>query len=257
MASKAILFDSTMCIGCRSCEEACAKQNGLAYDENIAKVEKTSEYKFTSIVTLKGAGGEDKYMRKLCMHCADPTCVSVCPVKALSKSSLGPVTYDASKCMGCRYCMLACPFNVPKYEWSSINPRIRKCIMCPDRVAKGLPTACAEACPTGATMFGDRGALLAEAQQRIRNNPGYMPYIYGLTEAGGTSVLILSSVDIEKFGYPAPSKVGDKPLPYLTADVLKGVPGLVSIGWAVLGGVWWITNRRDIVAAAEQKKEER
>ena len=256
MATKAILYDATLCIGCKACEEGCAKQNGLSYSEAIANTEKTSEYKFTSVVTLKG-NGEDKYMRKLCMHCTDPTCVSVCPVKALEKTNLGPVTYDSSKCMGCRYCMLACPFNVPKYEWSSLKPRIRKCIMCPDRVAKGLPTACAEACPTGATMFGDRGVLIAEAQQRIRNNPGYIPRIYGVTEAGGTSVFILSSVDVEKFGYPALSKVGDKPLPYLTADVLKGVPGLVSIGWAVLGGVWWITNRREMVAAAEQKKEER
>ena len=256
MASKAILYDATLCIGCKACEEACAKQNNLAYNEAIANTERTSEYKYTSVLTLKGAG-EDKYMRKLCMHCADPTCVSVCPVKALEKTKLGPVVYDASKCMGCRYCMLACPFDVPKYQWSSVNPRIRKCIMCPDRVAKGLPTACAEACPTGATIFGDRGALIAEAQERIRNNPGYIPKIYGLTEAGGTSVLILSSVDVEKFGYPSPSKVGDKPLPYLTSEVLKGVPGLVSIGWAVLGGIWWITNRRDIVAAAEQKKDER
>jgi len=250
--AKAILFDQTICIGCRACEEACAKQNKLAYDENIAKIEKTSEYKFTSIVTLKG-GGEEKYMRKLCMHCADPTCVSVCPVGALEKSKLGPVTYDEGKCMGCRYCMVACPFNVPKYEWSKAIPRVRKCIMCPDRVAAGLQTACAEACPTGATLFGERGALIAEAQRRIRETPGYVPRIYGLTDAGGTSVLIISSVDVEKFGYPA--NVGDKPMPYLTGDVLKGAPGLVTVGWAVLGGIWWITNRRETVAKVEKKEE--
>jgi formate dehydrogenase iron-sulfur subunit len=256
MATKAILYDATLCIGCRACEEACAKQNDLAYNPAIANIEKTSEYKFTSIVTLKG-DGEDKYMRKLCMHCADPTCVSVCPVKALEKTKLGPVVYDSGKCMGCRYCMLACPFDVPKYQWSSLNPRIRKCIMCPDRVAKGLPTACAEACPTGATMFGDRGALIAEAQERIKNNPGYIPRIYGLTEAGGTSVLILTSVDVEKFGYPSPAKIGDKPVPYLTSEVLNGLPGIVTVGWAALGGVWWITNRREVVAAADKKNEER
>jgi len=246
---KAILYDATLCIDCKQCEAACAEQNKNPYTDAIGKEQKTSDHKFTYVSDTHG----DKYMRKLCMHCLDPTCVSVCPVGALEKTKAGPVTYDESKCMGCRYCMVACPFNVPKYEWSKAIPRVRKCIMCPDRVAAGKPTACAEACPTGATMFGDRDELIAEARKRIAAEPGkYVPTIYGLNEVGGTSVLILSSVPVDQFGYPKAGRY-NKPLPPLTADMLEHVPQVVTIGWAVLGGVWWITNRRDIVSDAEKK----
>lgn len=247
---KAILYDATLCIDCKQCESACAEQNKNPYDDAIAKEQRTSDHKFTYVSDTHG----DKYMRRLCMHCIDPTCVSVCPVGALEKTKLGPVTYDESKCMGCRYCMVACPFNVPKYEWTKAIPRVRKCILCPDRLAAGKQTACAEACPTGATTFGERDELIAEARRRIAAEPGkYVPHIYGLNEVGGTSVLILSSVPVEQFGYPPSSKYGTKPLPPLTADMLEHVPQVVTIGWAVLGGIWWITNRREIVADAEKK----
>jgi formate dehydrogenase iron-sulfur subunit len=247
---KAILYDATLCIDCKQCEAACAEQNKNPYSDAIAKEQRTSDHKFTFVSDTHG----DKYMRKLCMHCLDPTCVSVCPVGALEKTKRGPVTYDESKCMGCRYCMVACPFGVPKYEWTKAIPRVRKCILCPDRLAAGKPTACAEACPTGATTFGERDELIAEARRRIAAEPGkYVPHIYGLNEVGGTSVLILSSVPVEQFGYPSPSRYGNKPLPPLTADMLEHVPQVVTIGWAVLGGIWWITNRRDIVAEAEKK----
>ena len=138
-------------------------------------------------------------MRKLCMNCDDPACASVCPVGALQKDRLGPVTYDKHKCMGCRYCMAACPFSVPKYEWDKAVPGVRKCIMCAPRVAAGKPTACAEVCPTGATKFGERDELLKEARKRIQDNPGtYLPHIYGETEVGGTSVMLLSSLDFQQ-----------------------------------------------------------
>lgn len=245
---KAILYDATLCIDCKQCESACAEQNKNPYTDAIAKEQRTSDHKFTYVSDTHG----DKYMRKLCMHCLDPTCVSVCPVGALEKTKLGPVTYDESKCMGCRYCMVACPFGVPKYEWTKAIPRVRKCILCPDRLAAGKPTACAEACPTGATFFGERDELIAEARKRIAENPGkYVPRIYGLDDVGGTSVLILSSVPVEQFGFP--TRYGNKPLPPLTADMLEHVPQVVTVGWAVLGGIWWITNRRDIVAEAEKK----
>ncbi len=157
----------------------------------------TSANKYTTVLTK-----DDKFMRKLCMNCEDPACASVCPVGALKKTSLGPVTYDKHKCMGCRYCMAACPFGVPKYEWDKAIPGVRKCIMCAPRVAAGKPTACAEICPTGATKFGEREELLKEAHKRIQDNPGnYLPHIYGETEVGGTSVFLLSSIDFQKFGY--------------------------------------------------------
>ena len=146
--------------------------------------------------------------------------------------------------------MVACPFGVPKYEWSKLLPRVQKCTMCPDRVQAGKPTACAEICPTGATQFGERDELIGEAQQRIRDNPGkYVEHIYGVNEVGGTSVLLLSSAPFEQFGYRA--DLTRDPLPMYTYRVLSRIPDFVPLGGMVLGGVWWITHRREEVAAAE------
>lgn len=243
--SKAILYDATMCIDCKLCEQACAQRNGLPYDDAIAAEEQRSEHKFTAVMA-KG----DKYMRRLCMNCLDPTCASVCPVGAMRKTAEGPVTYDVSRCIGCRYCMVACPFSVPKYEWDKTNPRVRKCDMCADRVMAGQQTACADACPTGATKFGERDALIAEAKDRIAKNPGqYLNHIYGLEEVGGTSVLLLSSVPFEEFGYP--SGLSAEPMPSLTHRALAHVPDVLTLGAILLGGIWWITNRRSEVAVAE------
>jgi formate dehydrogenase iron-sulfur subunit len=251
--SKAILYDATQCIGCLQCEEGCAKENGLPYDEGVKNEKRTSDHKYTFVSVKKGAG-EEKYMRRLCMHCEDPTCVSVCPVGALEKTKLGPVTYDADKCMGCRYCMVACPFGVPKYEWTKAIPRVRKCIMCSERVAAGKQTACAEACPVGATIFGERETLLAEARRRIRENPtAYINHIYGEKEVGGTSTLLLSAVPFGDYGYP--THYGNEALPPLTGKVLEHVPDVVTVGAALLGGIYWISNRRDIVSAVEGKAE--
>ncbi len=243
--SKALLYDSTICIGCKQCEQACAAQNKLPYDDTIAAEEIQSAHKMTVVLT-RG----DKFMRRLCMNCNDPSCASVCPVGAIQKTALGPVTYDASKCMGCRYCMVACPFSVPKYEWGKLVPKVQKCTMCPDRVAAGKQTACAEICPTGATKFGERDELIAEAQKRIRENPGkYVEHIYGLEEVGGTSVLLLSPVPFETFGYQ--SGLSKDPMPMLTYRVLSHIPDFIPLGGMVLGGVWWITHRREEVALAE------
>ncbi len=182
------------------------------------------------------------------MNCLDPACASVCPVGALRKNVNGPVTYNEARCIGCRYCMLACAFNVPKYEWGKVLPRVRKCDMCADRVAAGRLTACAEACPTGATKFGDRDELIAEAKDRIAKAPDqYFKRIYGLEEAGGTSTLLLSSVPFDSFGLRTPTE----PLPLLTYRVLSHIPDLVTMGGVLLGGVWWITHRREEVAAYE------
>lgn len=247
--SKAILYDATLCVGCKECEAACAREHKLPYDDAVAKEEKTSDHKFTYVATQPN----DKYMRKLCMHCADPSCASVCPVGALEKTKVGAVVYDAGKCMGCRYCMVACPFNIPKYEWSKAIPRVRKCEMCKERTLAGGITACTEACPTGSTMFGEFDEMYALAQQRIRENPeNYVNKIYGAKEVGGTSVLLLSSVPFETFGYR-----GDLPtdgLPGRTFAVLSHIPDVVSLGFVLLGGIYWITNRRADVALAEGRE---
>jgi formate dehydrogenase iron-sulfur subunit len=245
--SKGILYDSTLCIGCKLCEKACAEHNGLPYNDDIAAEPKQSEHKFTVVLTEN-----DHFMRRLCMHCDEPACASVCPVGAFHKTALGPVVYDVWKCIGCRYCMVACAFAQPKYEWGSLNPRVRKCIMCPDLIKRGQATACAQACPTGATKFGERDQLLFEAQERIDKNPSnYYPHVYGKDEVGGTSVLLLSAVPFEQFGYPSISKVGDKALPELTGVVMEKVPDFIPLWALVLGGVYWLAHRKEEVAEAE------
>lgn len=249
--SKAILYDATACIGCKACEQACAGHAGLPYDDKTAAEEYQSAHKLTAVLQ-RG----DKYMRRLCMHCQEPACASVCPVAALQKTELGPVIYDEHRCMGCRYCMAACPFSVPKYEWEKPLPAVRKCTMCYDRVSRGEQTACAEACPTGATKFGDRDELLKEARKRIDQSPSqYSHHIFGETEVGGTSVFLLTNSDFAKFGLRA-DLVHD-PLPMYTFRVLSRIPDFVPIGGMLLGGIWWITHRREEVAAAEKAEQEK
>jgi formate dehydrogenase iron-sulfur subunit len=236
-----------LCIDCKQCEQACAAENGLPYDDKIAAENYTSAHKYTTVLAK-----DDKYMRRLCQHCEDPACASVCPVGALKKTSLGPVTYDKHKCMGCRYCMAACPFGVPKYEWEKKVPGVRKCIMCAPRVAAGKPTACAEICPTGATKFGDRDELLEEAKKRIHDNPAnYVNHIFGETEVGGTSVLLLSSVPFRQFGLR--EDLTERALPMYTYQVLSRIPDFVPLFGTMLGGIYWITHRREDVAAAENE----
>lgn len=243
--SNGLLYDATLCIGCKQCEQACAEQNKLPYNDAIASEATQSEHKYT-VVLAKG----EKFMRRLCMNCADPACASVCPVAALRKTAAGPVIYEEDRCMGCRYCMVACPFGVPKYEWGKVLPKVTKCTMCPDRLVAGKQTACAEVCPTGATKYGGHEELVAEAQRRIRDNPEkYVNHIYGLNEVGGTSVLLLSGVAFEEFGYPA--RLSEGPLPILTYRVLSRIPDFVPLGGVLLGGIWWITHRREEVAEAE------
>jgi formate dehydrogenase iron-sulfur subunit len=246
---KAILYDARLCINCKQCEAACAEKNHLRYDDAVAAEDRQSEHKFTVVLNKN-----EKYMRRVCMNCIDPACASVCPVAALRKTAEGPVIYDADRCMGCRYCMIACPFDVPRYEWDKLAPRVRKCDMCSERVAAGQPTACAAICPTGANKFGERDELIAEAQQRLRDNPGkYVNRIYGLHEVGGTSVLLLSSVAFEEFGYPTDGVT--EPMPLLTYRALTHVPDLVTLGSVLLGGIWWITRRRTEVQKSEGSYE--
>jgi formate dehydrogenase iron-sulfur subunit len=241
----AVLYDSTLCIGCRLCESACSEKWGLPYDDKIAAEEKLSAHKLTTIKTH----GE-RFSRRKCMHCAEPACVSVCPVGAFTKTRLGPVVYDESKCIGCRYCMTACPFGVPAYEWTSRLPRVRKCDGCFDRVAKGQPSACTEACPNGATISGDRDELIREAYKRIAEKPNdYYPRIYGLAEVGGTTTLFLSAVPFEQLGLR--TDLPKEALPPLTWRVLSTVPDVAAVGSVMLGGIYWITHRREAVARAE------
>ncbi|MGQ9836060.1 MAG: 4Fe-4S dicluster domain-containing protein [Thermoanaerobaculaceae bacterium] len=244
---RAILIDVTRCVGCGACVEACQKVNGQKPHDALRLDAQTFTY--------LSDRGNDVYVRRLCMHCENPACASACPVAALRKTPEGPVVYDPSRCMGCRYCMVACPFGVPTYEWDSPVPRVRKCEMCTGR-PEG--PACAEACPAEATITGERSALLAEAKRRILEDPKtYFPYIYGEREAGGTSVLIIGPSDPASLGLP--SVVPDQPLPQLTWRALRHVPDVVLFGGVLLSGFWWLTKRKEEVARKEislQKEEE-
>jgi len=232
----AILTDLTKCIGCEACVLACKEIN------NLPKETISSELSATNWLAIDHKAGLN--IRRACMHCEDPACVSACPVGALEKTKEGPVIYDAHKCMGCRYCMIACPFQIPKYEWDKPIPTVQKCIMCFEKaIKKGKQPACTTACPTGAIKFGDRDALIREARKRIEAHPDkYVDHIYGLREAGGTSVLYLSSVPFAKLGFPTDIK--EDPYPKLTWKVLSKVPNIVSTGGVLLFGIWWIINRR-------------
>ncbi len=126
--------------------------------------------------------------------------------------------------------------------------------MCRDRVAAGLQTACATVCPTGATKFGDRDQLIAEAQSRLRNNPGrYLNHVYGIGEVGGTSVLLLADVPFATLGYR--TDLLQEPLPRLTWNVLHELPKVVGIGGVLMSGIWWITKRREEVQRAEREEK--
>ena len=242
-----LLYDSTRCIGCGACSAACKEANGLP----LPIEPRTTAYTWTVVEEIGGAN-----VRRLCFHCAEPTCVSVCPVSALRKTDAGPVLYDAERCIGCRYCVMACPFGVPKYQWDRPIPVMGKCILCAGRVAAGLPTACAQVCPTGATLFGDRAALLVEAHARIAAVPGtYVDHVYGETEAGGTSVLMVSGVPFEQLGLK--TNVPRQPLPLLTWQVLSKIPSYVAVAGACLFGIHWITKRRDEVRAWETARDEK
>ena len=244
MKSKAILVDITKCIGCRNCEQACKEAHGfpLATEPVLSA---------TALTVVEPRS--DKFVRRLCMHCQDPACASACPVGALKKTAAGPVVYEAGRCIGCRYCMLACPFGVPRYEWTKLAPYVKKCDMCAERVKRAGQPACVQACPTGASQFGDREELLAEAQKRIREDASYVKHIYGSEEVGGTSVFFISDVPFEKLGFVAAP--GKQPMPTLTANALGDVPTVVLVGSSLLAGLYWITERRKLVAMAESKEK--
>lgn len=242
-----LLIDITRCVGCGACVAACCEAHGLPGSESAD----LGPYHYT-VVRKARARGTEVYYRRLCMHCLDPACASVCPIGALKKSPQGPVVYNASVCMGCRYCVQACPFEVPRYEWHSRAPKLGKCSFCAERLSKGHVMACAEVCPTGATTCGERSELLKEAKARIASGNGkYLARVYGEREVGGTSVLYISHVPFGALGLP--ENLPLEPLPNYTARALSQVPPVVGSAGIVLAGLWWLTNRKQQVASAERR----
>jgi Fe-S-cluster-containing dehydrogenase component len=188
------------------------------------------------------------------MHCIDPACASACPARALEKSKAGPVTYNGSRCLGCRYCMMACPFEVPKFEYTKAVPYVKKCSFCAERQAQGLMPACAEVCPSGALTFGRRAALLEEARTRIYQNPDkYVHHIYGEHEAGGTSWLYLADVSFERLGLK--QGLSTQPYPAYTETSLAAVPVVMTLWPPLLMGLYAFSKRRDEVAGKEDGHE--
>ena len=240
---KSLLIDVKRCIGCQACEQGCQELHNFPKDHPV----RLSDVALTFVET-EG----DKFVRRMCLHCQDPACASACLVGALKKTPLGPVTYDANKCMGCRYCMIACPMGVPNYQWSKLAPYVKKCDMCVDRIKAGSQPMCTEVCPVEAGVFGDRDALIIEAWRRIRSDASYVPHIYGSEEFGGTSMLFVSDVPFEKLGFVKPT-IGNQPLPTLSAAALSESPKVVLIGGGLLSAIYWITNRRRLVALEEEE----
>ena len=252
----AILYDTTKCIGCRACQNACKEWNGNPpepgpgglYDAPAGLSADT----WTLIQLAKPEGSDEwAFLKRQCMHCLHPACVSACPVSALHQTEQGAVVYDSARCIGCRYCMVACPFGVPKFEWEKSLPYIRKCTFCIDRLEDGLEPACAAACPVGALVFGKRESLIAEAENRIRNNPDkYVNHIYGKEELGGTSMLYLSHIPFEELGLPT---LGPEPVTELSEAVaVYGTPSVALSVATLLGGLYyWFTRQEKEIGTEE------
>jgi formate dehydrogenase iron-sulfur subunit len=264
--AKGVLYDGTLCIGCKTCERTCKTVNNLPATDPLIKPSDKNQprltaYTFTRIGTTEIADAgkvRPVFIKFQCMHCVHPACAEACIVGALKKRPDGPVTYDKTKCIGCRYCQVACPFGVPNFQWDKPLPWIQKCSFCADRQDAGLKPGCVETCPTGALKFGYREDLLAEARQRIAATPGrYIDYIYGEKEVGGTSWLYLSPVSFEQLGF---AKHSLEPVPINAARAMGAVPPVLLGVAAAMTGIYWLTKRRQqlnqVSSGVEEKEAE-
>jgi len=206
-----LMYDATKCIGCRACMPACQNANGLTPDVGgsgglYIQPETLNAHTKNLIKLYVAADGHERsFMKQQCMHCVDPACVSGCPMEALHKEPHGVVGWSSTLCIGCRYCQVACPFNIPKFEWDKLNPKIVKCELCRQIVGTSASQpACTKVCPTHAVIYGKRSDLLAEAHRRIKAKPGFYfeDRVYGEFEAGGTQCLVLAHVDYSNLGLP-------------------------------------------------------
>ncbi len=253
-----LLYDATKCIGCKACMHACREANELEPVARDGKWDDATSLNANAknvITFYKGEDGQASFMKLQCMHCADPACASVCMLGALHKGAKGIVEYDAEACVGCRYCQVACPFNVPAFEWKSATPKVVKCELCRDRLAKGKIPACAEVCPRQAVIFGPYQELLREARKRLATEPKrYFPKVYGEKDGGGPQVLYLSAAGIpfEKLGLPG---LGEKSVPSLPETIqhtiYKGFIAPVAL-YGVLAAVVLRNRRKDHGEEAEQ-----
>ena len=252
------LVDTTLCVGCRKCEEACNERHGLAKPELpfnepvvLEKERRPDETSYTIVnkyyprkVGTLTWRENPTFVKFQCMHCNDPSCVSACIVGALTKQPEGPVIYDADKCIGCRYCMVACPFQIPAYEYhNALTPKVQKCTFCFEHLEKGGLPACAQICPMEVMTFGKKSDLLNLAKSRIKAEPGkYVDHVYGEYEVGGTSWIYIASEPFETIGFP---KLGVKAPPRLTESIQHGLSQYFAAPIAlftVLGTIMGLSN---------------
>lgn len=240
-----MLIDLTRCTGCSSCALACKESNQLPNSEVVPEALDSDSYTFVEARRVATANGlETRYVKRQCMHCLNAACASACPAAAMHSSGQGPIIYRPHRCLGCRYCQLACPFEVPRFNWDNgISPVINKCWMCYERLQAGQKPACAEACPTGTLRFGHRDELLAQAHAQIASNPDrYVDHVYGEFEVGGTSMLYLSDVPFEQLGFRV-----DLPRsgpPEETEKIMSKLPYVIGGVAAVMTGTAVYTHRK-------------
>ncbi len=243
-----MLVDTTRCVGCRGCEVACSERNGLAHPERAGdptvfdarRTPGTESYTVVNRSTERAKDGSPRFAKLSCMHCVEPACASACLARALDKTPEGPVVYHADRCLGCRYCMMACPFEIPRFEYEKSVPTIRKCHLCWGQ-ADG--PACAGVCPSGALKFGKREDLLDEAKQRVYQSPDrYVRHVYGEHEVGGTSVLYLSDVPFESLGLK--QGLGTVGYPEFTKGALGIVPFVMTLWPPLLMGLYTFARSR-------------
>jgi formate dehydrogenase iron-sulfur subunit len=244
--SWAMLIDLTRCVGCNSCALACKAANDLPDAETPPTGLSQDSYTFVDEREVKVAAGqtESRFVKRQCMHCLNAACVSACPAAAMYKSEAGPVVYRPERCLGCRYCQMACPFGVPSFAWDNgVTPTISKCWLCAERLAEGEQPACAAACPNGALRLGKRAALLAQAHAQIDSDPNrYIDHVYGEFEAGGTSILYLSDVPFEELGLPA--NLPETPMSAGTQEIMHALPAVITGTTALMAGVALYTHRK-------------
>ncbi len=254
-----VLHDLTRCIGCRRCEEACNKVNELPAPDKpfddltvLAHQRRTTDKSYT--VVNQFGGDKPFFAKKQCNHCLEPACASACFVKAFTKTPEGPVIYNEKVCVGCRYCMVACPYEIPTYTYNDpFTPRVMKCTMCYPRIIKGQLPGCVQSCPTEALIFGKRAELLREARRRIADLPQrYVDHIYGEHEMGGSSWLYLSGQPFGQAGMR--EDLGTTSAPALTKGALGAVPMVVGLWPVLLTGIYAINKRKEKIAAQEQRQ---
>jgi formate dehydrogenase beta subunit len=254
-----MLYDASKCIGCKACVAACTDANELevdtAWSDGLWQAPVDLNGNTKTLIKYYDEGDERSFVKVQCMHCLDPACAAACMLGALKKREWGAVTYNVDTCIGCRYCQMACPFGVPRFEWTKVlTPKIVKCEFCMDRLMEGKEPACTETCPREAVIFGTRADLLREAHRRIAEKPDfYINRVYGETEAGGTQVLYLSHVPFEKLGLPS---FGDTPVPSTARTIQHGVyKGFIApvALYGVLAAVM-IRNRKEDEASGEEEQ---